>query len=239
MITRRSALGILAAGAPALHLAKAMSGSGPEIPAGPFQGTRESLKSYRIPEWYRDAKFGIWAHWGPQSHAEDGDWYARNLYMQGTAQNKYHVATYGHPSKFGHKDLCQSWTAENFDADHLIGLYKKAGAKYFCQHGRAPRQLRPVELEVPAQVELRGNGPEKGHRRTVQESHAKHGMQFAVSEHLAPSYHWFQTSHRADKTGSMAGVPYDGIDPKDSGSLSRDARCAAKRQRGRGCCGVR
>jgi alpha-L-fucosidase len=70
--------------------------------AAPFAPTRESLAAYRIPEWFRDAKFGIWSHWGPQSAIEDGDWYARNMYIQGSEQYQYHVANYGHPSMVGY-----------------------------------------------------------------------------------------------------------------------------------------
>ena len=49
-----------------------------------FEGTRHSLERYSVPDWFRDAKFGIWSHWGPQSAIEDGDWYARNMYIQGS-----------------------------------------------------------------------------------------------------------------------------------------------------------
>jgi alpha-L-fucosidase len=85
-------------------------------------------------DWFRDAKFGIWSHWGPQSAIEDGDWYARNMYMQGSPQYLYHCETYGHPSKVGYKDLV-NWKAAKWDPDHLMGLYKKAGAKYFFSMG--------------------------------------------------------------------------------------------------------
>ncbi|MGA9071173.1 MAG: alpha-L-fucosidase, partial [Terracidiphilus sp.] len=57
----------------------------------PFAATRHALQSYQIPDWYRDAKFGIWAHWGPQSAIERGDWYARNMYIQGQEQYLYHT----------------------------------------------------------------------------------------------------------------------------------------------------
>ncbi len=100
-----------------------------------YVGTRESLRSYRVPEWFRDAKFGIWSHWGPQSAIEDGDWYARNMYIQGQPQYDYHVQTYGHPSKVGYKDLMNVWKADKWDPEHLMGLYKKAGAKYFFSMG--------------------------------------------------------------------------------------------------------
>src|SRR6266545_3355484 len=104
--TRRQGVKALCAG---LYAARTKSGlAAPSILPGPFQATRESLKTYRCPEWFRDAKFGIWAHWGPQSAAEYGDWYARNMYLEGEWQYKHHVQTYGHPSKFGFKDVIQT-----------------------------------------------------------------------------------------------------------------------------------
>ncbi|MGD1032775.1 MAG: alpha-L-fucosidase, partial [Opitutaceae bacterium] len=105
------------------------------IAPGPFEPTRESLRQYRCPEWFRDAKFGIWAHWGPQSAPEMGDWYARNMYIQGHRQYNHHLKAYGHPSKSGYKDVIPTWKAENFDPDYLLGLYRKAGAKFFVSMG--------------------------------------------------------------------------------------------------------
>src|SRR5215469_8609702 len=75
------------------------------IHPGPFQPTMDSLKQYECPEWFRDAKFGIWAHWGPQSVPMDGDWYARGIYEPGNKHYKYHLEHYGHPSQFGYKDI--------------------------------------------------------------------------------------------------------------------------------------
>src|ERR1041385_7507408 len=100
------------------------------VAPGKFQPTWESLKQYETPEWFRDAKFGIWAHWGPQCQPEDGDWYARNMYIEGNGQNKFHVEHYGPPSEVGFKDIIHRWKAENFDPDKLIALYKRAGAEY-------------------------------------------------------------------------------------------------------------
>src|SRR5579872_5313146 len=100
MLSRRQAIALPAGSAPDLKLARA-AGESLEITPGPFQGTRESLKDWQVPAWYREAKFGIWAHWGPQSAPEYGDWYARNMYIQGHRQYEYHVKTYGHPTKFG------------------------------------------------------------------------------------------------------------------------------------------
>src|SRR5215469_16100775 len=106
--------------------------SGRSIARGPFQPTWESLvQNYRVPEWYRDAKFGIWAHWSAQCVPECGDWYGRLMYVQGGPFYEHHVKTYGHPSKFGFMEIENLWKAEHWNPEELISLYKKAGAKYF------------------------------------------------------------------------------------------------------------
>ena len=85
-------------------------GQSPKMLTSQFTTTDESFKQYQYPEWFRDAKFGIWAHWGPQAVPRQGDWYARNMYFQSgngweTRYYEHHVKTYGHPSKFGYKDI--------------------------------------------------------------------------------------------------------------------------------------
>src|SRR5215471_8488223 len=109
-ITRRTAISVLDGG-PALLLPRRMAPQDelPAIEKGPFDGTKGSLEHYQIPNWFRDAKFGIWAHWGPRSGVEAGDWYARNMYIETQAQYKYQVEHYGHPSKVGYKDVCTQW----------------------------------------------------------------------------------------------------------------------------------
>jgi alpha-L-fucosidase len=72
-------MGVLAGAIPAARRAAAQQATRLEIQKGPFVGTRDSLRAYRVPEWFRDAKFGIWAHWGPHSAPEQGDWYARRM----------------------------------------------------------------------------------------------------------------------------------------------------------------
>lgn len=102
------------------------------IARGPFKPTWESLlQNYRVPEWFRDAKFGIWAHWSAQCVPEQGDWYARRMYQQGDSAYAYHVKTYGHPSKFGFIEIDNLWKAERWEPEKLMALYKRAGAKYF------------------------------------------------------------------------------------------------------------
>ena len=183
------------------------------IAAGPFQPTAESLKQYRCPEWFRDAKFGIWAHWGPQSVPGQGDWYARKMYEEGSDDYKFHVQHYGHPSKFGYKDIVALWKAEKFDPDRLVELYKRAGAKYLVAQG-----VHHDNFDLWNSKHHKWNAVNMGPHKDIVGLWAgaarKQGLRFGVSEHLERSYSWFNTNKGADKTGPLAGVPYDGNDPK-------------------------
>jgi alpha-L-fucosidase len=182
------------------------------IANGPFKPTMDSLEQYKCPQWFRDAKFGIWAHWGPQAVPMEGDWYARKIYQQGSHDYNYHVEHYGHPSKFGYKDIIPLWKAEKWDPDHLMSLYKKAGAQYFVSMGSHHDNFFLWESKLN-----RWNAVNMGPHRDVvgewQKAAQKYGLHFGVSEHLGASFTWFQDSHRSDKTGPLAGVPYDGADP--------------------------
>ncbi len=220
-ISRRNILKSIALGIPALQIAPSalalddqISASSSPIEKGPFQPTRMSLRSYKIPDWFHDAKFGIWAHWGPQSAVEYGDWYARNMYMQGQRQYDYHVKTYGHPSKFGFKDTIPAWKAEKFDADYLMGLYKKAGAKYFMSMG-----VHHDNFDLWNSKYNRWNAVKMGPHKDIvgmwKKAAQKHGLKFGISDHLWISYKWFSTSKGHDTNGPFAGAAYDGADPKN------------------------
>jgi alpha-L-fucosidase len=183
------------------------------IAAGPFKPTEESLKQYQYPEWFRDAKLGFWSHWGPQAVPRQGDWYAKRMYMEGDADYKYHVAHYGHPSKFGYKDVIPLWKAEKWDPEKLMALYKKAGAKYFVSMGSHHDNFFLWNSKIHKWNSV-NMGPKKDVVGLWQKAAKKEGLRFGVSEHLAASYNWFQPAHGADKQGDMAGVPYDGANPQ-------------------------
>jgi hypothetical protein len=98
---------------------------------GPFRPDWESLEKYEVPEWYKDAKFGIFIHWGVYSVPAFGnEWHPRNMYKVGSEEYKHHIATYGPPDKFGYKDFIPMFKAEHFDPAAWAELFKKAGAKY-------------------------------------------------------------------------------------------------------------
>jgi len=188
--------------------------TGYQIAPGPFQPTDESFaKGYKCPAWFRDAKLGIWAHWGPQSVPMEGDWYARQMYQQGGRQYEDHLKRYGHPSQKGWKDVIPLWKAEKWDPDRLMALYKKAGAKYFVSMG-----VHHDNFDLWDSKYHRWNATMMGPHRDVvgtwQKAAKKLGLKFGVSEHLGASFTWFQDSHKSDKTGPLAGVPYDGANPE-------------------------
>lgn len=182
------------------------------IASGPFVGNLESLKQNQYPEWFTHGKFGIWAHWGPQSVPMEGDWYARNLYNEGSGQYKDHLAKYGPPSKTGYKDIIPLWHAEKWDPNRLMALYKKAGARYFVSMG-----VHHDNFDLWNSTYHRWNAVKMGPKRDVvgtwQKVAKKQGLHFGVSEHLGASFNWFQISRGADKQGPFAGIPYDGNDP--------------------------
>ena len=183
------------------------------IVPGPYSDDLNSFKQYRYPDWFRDAKLGIWAHWGPQSVPMEGDWYARRMYEQGDKDYQDHLKRFGHPSKAGYKDIIPLWKAEKWDPDALMAFYKKAGARYFVAQA-----VHHDNFDNWNSKYHRWNSVNMGPHRDVvgdwQKAAQAQGLRFGVSEHLGASFTWFQDSHRSDKTGPLAGVPYDGTDPR-------------------------
>jgi len=208
---------------PALLLIFVLSGT---VSAQKFTSDIETFNQYKYPDWFMDAKFGIWSHWGPQAVPRQGDWYARKMYESDvrdwntkeftgkpSREYLYHVEHYGHPSKFGYKDIIPLWKAERWDPDSLMRLYKRVGAKYFVSMGTHHDNFFLWDSKIH-----RWNSVQMGPKKDVvglwQKAAKKEGLRFGVSEHLGASYTWFQTSRGADKTGNFAGVPYDGANPE-------------------------
>lgn len=98
---------------------------------GRFKDTWESLSQYTVPKWYRDAKFGIFIHWGIYSVPAFGnEWYSRNMYIQGSKEFEHHIKTYGNQKDFGYKDFIPMFKAEKFSAGEWVNLFSRAGAQY-------------------------------------------------------------------------------------------------------------
>jgi alpha-L-fucosidase len=180
------------------------------IKDGPFKPDWLSLQSqYQTPKWFRDAKFGIWAHWGCQCEPELGDWYARRMYIPETDTYKYHVEHYGHPSQFGFKEVIHKWKAENFDPEKLMDLYKKAGAKYFVAMANHHDNFDNFDSKYQPWNSL-AVGPKKDIVGMWKKAAEKEGLRFGVTTHAARTWVWMEPSQNADTEGPYKGVPYDG-----------------------------
>jgi alpha-L-fucosidase len=141
-----------------------------------------------------------------------GDWYARNMYIEGTPQYLYHLRHYGHPSKFGYKDIVKLWKAEKFDPDALMELYVKAGARYFVVQAMHHDHFfnYPSRLNSFNSVEM---GPQKDICGLWKKAADRHSLPFGLTEHLGATFSWWAVNKGADRYGPYAGVPYDGNDP--------------------------
>ncbi|MFT3737185.1 MAG: alpha-L-fucosidase [Breznakibacter sp.] len=196
----------------------AIFGQQPKEPMAPgkFEPSWESLKQYEVPEWFKNAKFGIWAHWGPQCQPEQGDWYARGMYDEGSGYYKWHVANYGHPSMVGFKDVCHDWKAQNWDPEHLVKLYKRCGAQYFfaMANHHDNFDLWDSKYQPWNSVNI---GPKKDIVKGWANAAKKHNLRFGLSVHAAHAWTWYETAQRADKNGDKAGIPYDGKLSKNDG----------------------
>lgn len=178
--------------------------------SGPYQPTWESLSQYgQAPDWFRDVKFGIWAHWGPQCQPEQGDWYARGMYDEGSRQYNWHVANYGHSSEFGFKDVINLWKADKWDPDRLMALYKRVGAKYFFTLGNHHDNFDLWDSKYH-QWNSVNIGPRKDIVKGWERAARANGLYFGISIHSAHAWTWYETSQRSDKEGPKAGIPYDG-----------------------------
>ncbi len=186
------------------------------IAPGKWEPTVESLSAWVCPEWFRDAKFGIWAHWGPQCQPEDGDWYARNMYMQNNRQYQYNIDARDHPSRFGFKDWIHEWKAENWDPDALVKLYKEAGARYFFTLANHHDNFDLFDSKYQSWNSV-ALGPKKDIVGGWAAACRKYGLPLGVSVHAAHSWSWYEVSRGADTKGPLAGVPYDGVLTKEDG----------------------
>ena len=187
------------------------------VATGPFEANWESLAQWQCPEWFRDAKFGLWAHWGPQCQAEAGDWYARHMYFPGQWQYDYHVSHFGDPSVYGLKELIRDWKATEWNPDELIQLYASAGAKYFMTLGNHHDNM---DLwDSPYQEWNSVNiGPKRDIVGEWAAACAKYGLSLGVSIHASHAWTWLEGAQAYDGNltkADGAGQWWEGFDPQE------------------------
>jgi alpha-L-fucosidase len=156
---------------------------------GRYQPSWESIKQYKVPDWYQDAKFGIFIHWGVYSvPAFESEWYPRNMYMEGTESFKHHIQDYGPQSQFGYKDFIPLFKAEKFDPEAWAELFRKAGAKYVIpvaeHHDGFPMYDCSFTDWSAAKM-----GPKRDVAGELAAAVRKQGLHFGASSHRAE--HWF------------------------------------------------
>jgi alpha-L-fucosidase len=220
-LSRRHFLGTAAAAAALPHAQAA--------PAT-FEPTWASLsENYRTPDWFLDAKFGIWAHWSAQCVPEMGDWYARNMYLQGSWQYEHHLKAYGHPTQVGFMEMQNRWKVDAWEPEALMDLYEKAGAKYFVALANHHDNFDTYDSKYHGWNSMRV-GPRRDIVGTWAKAARAKGLRFGVSNHSAHAWHWLQPAYGYDPTGALAGQRYDawrltradghgkwwdGLDPQD------------------------
>lgn len=212
MITRRGLL----AGSMSAAIAPAAYGRARNT-AGPVRADWSSLADhFQSPAWFRDAKLGLWSHWGPQCVPEAGDWYARRMYIQGDSAYEHHLRTYGHPSKFGFMEFIPRWRAEKWQPEALVAKYKAAGAQYIVSMANHHDNLDMFASSHHAWNTTRV-GPKRDIVGTWEKAVRAAGLRFGVSNHSSHAWHWWQTAYGYDAEGPMKGVRYDAFRLRKAG----------------------
>jgi alpha-L-fucosidase len=184
------------------------------VAAGPYPADWKGLSQiYSVPQWWREAKFGAWAHWDPQSMPEQGDWYARGMYMQGNRQYQYHLKNFGHPSEYGYKDICHNWVIDKWNPEELMGLFVEMGARYFVAMG-----VHHDNFDCWNSAYQPWNSMNVGPRQDIvgiwEKIARQHGLRFGIGFHNSPPRTWGQfmtVRYTSDKTGPEQGVSYDAL----------------------------
>ena len=169
---------------------------GEVVARGPYRAAWDSLERYTVPDWYQDAKFGIFIHWGVYSVPGFGnEWYPRNMYIQGSNEFKHHLKTYGAQKQFGYKDFIPQFHAERFDAAHWADVFARSGAKFvvpvaehhdgFAMYDCGFSDWNAVKM-----------GPKRDVVGELSKSVRARGMHFGVSSHRAEHW-WFMNGGRA------------------------------------------
>lgn len=166
------------------------------VMSGQYEPNWENLAAWDCPDWFRDAKFGIWAHWDPQCQAEAGDWYAREMYYPGWKQD-HHRKNFGDPKEYGYKELCRDWKADKWDPEELIRLYKSAGARYFMAMGNHHDNFDCWDSPYQEWNSMR-MGPMKDIVGGWAKMCEKYGLKLGVSFHASHTWTWMEPSTNFD-----------------------------------------
>lgn len=183
---------------------------------GKFQNNWESLKQWECPEWFKDAKFGLWAHWGPQCQAESGDWYARFMYYSDSPYDEHRGIHYN-PAEYGLKEFCRDWVAAKWNPVAIMAKYKSVGCKYFMTLGN-----HHDNFDLWDSPYQEWNSVNMGPKRDIVGEWAKaareNGLRLGVSIHASHAWTWLEPSQKYDGNLTKAdgtGKWWEGYDPQE------------------------
>jgi alpha-L-fucosidase len=165
---------------------------------GPFTADWNSLAAYRVPEWFRDAKFGIFIHWGVFSVPAFGnEWYSRNMYVEGSPAFKHQVDTYGPQSKFGYKDFIPMFRGQHFNAGSWVDLFARAGARYVVPVAEHCDGFAMYDSGVTG-WDAAKMGPKRDIVGELAAATRRRGLHFGVSSHRAEHWWWYNGGTKFD-----------------------------------------
>ena len=186
-----------------------------------FQPDWESLKKVGVPDWYQDAKFGIFLHWGLYSVPAFGnEWYPRDMYVMGSKEFEHHVATYGPQSKFGYKDFIPNFKAEHFDPQAWAELFRKSGAKYVIPVAEHHDGFAMYDSDLSDWTAAK-MGPKRDTTGELEKAVRAAGLHFGVSSHRAEHYFFMNPGREFDSDvkdpayASFYGPAHAGVTDKD------------------------
>ena len=178
------------------------------IAKGPYRADWNSLSAYRVPEWYKDAKFGIFIHWGIYSVPAFGnEWYSRNMYIQGSPEFEHHRKTYGDQKDFGYKDFIPLFKAERFEPKEWAELFKKAGARYVVPVAEHHDGFQMYDSEI-SRWNAAGMGPKRNVLGELSEEFNRRGMVNGASTHRIE--HWFFMGHGKEFESDITDAEQEG-----------------------------
>ncbi|TWT87743.1 Alpha-L-fucosidase [Pseudobythopirellula maris] len=188
------------------------------ITPGPFEPSWESIAEQHPggPAWFRDAKFGVWIHWGPQAAGKSNDWYAKKMYLEDEKAYRNHRKYFGHPSEFGYKDVLNQWSIPDFDAAKYMQMFRDAGFRYANIMG-----VHHDNFDLWDSKHQPWNSVNIGPKRDIVgewvAAARDEGIRYGISFHHEYTWWWWQPAFGADSSGPKAGVPYDGVLTKEDG----------------------
>lgn len=169
---------------------------------GPYKDQWDSLKAHRDPEWFRDAKFGIYTHWGPVTLGAEGatsdmEWYGCRMYVPTNPAFKRHQQRFGDQKSVGYKDIIPKFTAEKFNAEEWADLFARSGARF-----AGPVAVHHDNFAMWDSQVTRWNAKAMGPRRDItgelEKAIKARGLKFITTFHHGYAWEYYQGAFNYD-----------------------------------------